>query len=87
MNCIIPNNTFYCQLLLSIIVCVLESKGRSDKSWLQTVLAKGTASDKTTAHILTIQDNPVYNLQALRNLVNMVRVSKKKECVSVIGKI
>lgn len=47
---------------------------------------KGTVSDKIAAHTVSIQDNPVCNLETLRNLVNMVKVGKKKECFSVMGK-
>lgn len=59
--------------------------GHPDKAWLRTVMSKGTASDKMAAFIVTIQDSPVYNLPALRNLVNSVKVSKKNECLSVMG--
>lgn len=48
-------------------------------------MSKGTASDKMAAFIVTIQDSPVYNLTPLRNLVNSVKVSKKNECLSVMG--
>lgn len=49
-------------------------------------MSKGTVSDKVAAFIVSVQDNPVYNLEALRNLVGMVNVAKKKECLAVIGK-
>ncbi|XP_046675604.1 CCAAT/enhancer-binding protein zeta-like isoform X2 [Homalodisca vitripennis] len=58
--------------------------GNHDKAWLRTVMSKGTASDRVAAYIVIIQDAPVYNLSALRNLVNMVKVSKKKECMTVM---
>lgn len=61
--------------------------GQQDKAWLRTVMAKGTASDRVAAAVVTIQDNPVYNLPSLRNLVNTVKVSKKKECLMVMGKL
>lgn len=53
---------------------------------MKTIMAKGTVSDKIAAFTVIIQENPVCNLEALRNLVGMVKVSKKKECVTVIGK-
>lgn len=53
---------------------------------MKTVMNKGTVSDKIAAHTVSIQDNPVCNLETLRNLVNMVKVGKKKECFSVMGK-
>lgn len=46
---------------------------------------KGTLADKIAAHVVAIQDNPVFNLETLRNLLGMVKVAKKKECVSVMG--
>lgn len=54
---------------------------------MKTVLSKGTISDKIAANVVTIQDNPVCNLENIRNLVGMVKVGKKKECTAVIGKI
>lgn len=49
------------------------------------MMAKGTVSDKIASFTVTIQDNPVCSLEPLRNLVGMVKVSKKKECTVVIG--
>lgn len=49
-------------------------------------MSKGTVSDRIAANTVTIQDNPVCNLENIRNLVGMVKVGKKKECVAVIGK-
>lgn len=53
---------------------------------MKTVMSKGTLSDKIAAHTVMIQDNPIANLDTIRNLVNMVKVGKKKECTSVMGK-
>lgn len=53
---------------------------------MKTVMSKGTVSDRIAANTVSIQDNPVCNLENIRNLVGMVKVGKKKECVSVIGK-
>lgn len=61
------------------------AKGNSSLQWMKTMMAKGTVSDKIAAFTVTIQDNPVCNLEPLRNLVGMVKVSKKKECIAVIG--
>lgn len=58
----------------------------SDYQWIRTVLAKGTSSDKIAAYTILIQDNPVYNLKSIQDLVGMVKVSKKKECLTVIRK-
>lgn len=53
---------------------------------MKTVMVKGTVSDKVAAHVISIQNNPVCNLETIRNLVGMVKLGKKKECVIVIGK-
>nr|CAI5855010.1 unnamed protein product [Callosobruchus analis] len=60
-------------------------KHNANAQWMKTMLSKGTISDKIAAHTLLIQENPVCNLDTLRNLVSMVRVSKKKECIAVLG--
>lgn len=59
--------------------------GRSHQAWIQTVLSKGTASDRIAASVVTIQDSPVHNFSAITALVNMVKVSKKKDCIKVMG--
>ncbi|XP_056642195.1 CCAAT/enhancer-binding protein zeta [Diorhabda sublineata] len=60
------------------------SKTNSNYQWMKTVMSKGTLSDKIAAHTVMIQDNPVANLETIRNLVGMVKVGKKKECTSVM---
>lgn len=55
--------------------------GRSHQAWVQTVLSKGTSSDKIAANVVIIQDSPVHNISALGALINMVKVSKKKDCI------
>lgn len=79
-----------CPLLRNKITLVLtfteNAKGGSSFQWMKTMMSKGTVSDKIAALTVTIQDNPVSNLEPLRNLVGMVKVSKKKECIAVIGK-
>jgi hypothetical protein len=47
---------------------------------------KGTITDRVAAHTIAIQDSPVHTLSLLQNLVNMVKVIKKKECPMVLGK-
>lgn len=46
---------------------------------------KGTVSDKIAAFVVAIQNNPMYSIEQLRQLISMVKVSKKKECTAVIG--
>lgn len=54
---------------------------------MKTVMNTGTVSDRIAAHTVSIQDNPVCNLETIRNMVNMVKVGKKKECFTVMGKM
>lgn len=63
------------------------SKTNSDYQWMKTVMAKGTVSDKVAAYTVLIQDDPICNLSTIQNLISMVKVGKKKECVVVIGNI
>ncbi|XP_064211688.1 CCAAT/enhancer-binding protein zeta [Tribolium castaneum] len=63
---------------------IKNSKSNSDYKWMKTVMSKGTVSDKIAASVVAIQDNPVCSLDTLQNLVNMVKVGKKKECVTTI---
>lgn len=63
------------------------SKTNSNYQWMKTIMAKGVTSDKIAAFIVAIQDYPIYNLDTLSNLVGMVKVGKKKECIIVVGKI
>lgn len=39
-----------------------------------------------TNQCIFFQDNPIYNLTALRNLVNNVKPAKKKDGIVIIGK-
>lgn len=63
----------------------LSKGGRQfDYTWMRTVVNKGTASDKVAANTILIQDSPVHNLATLKNLINLVKVGKKNECLMVI---
>lgn len=53
---------------------------------MKTVMSKGTVSDKIAAFTLLIQDDPVCNLATIHNMINMIKVGKKKECVAAMGK-
>lgn len=61
--------------------------GRSDFSWMKTLLSKGTVGDKLAASIILIQDNPKYNISRLSNLISMVKVAKKKQCTMIIDNL
>ncbi|RVE53804.1 hypothetical protein evm_001466 [Chilo suppressalis] len=58
--------------------------GSSDQQWARTLLNKGAIADRVAAATILIQDNPLYNLTALRNLVNSVKPAKKKDGIIVI---
>ncbi|KAL0810615.1 hypothetical protein ABMA28_010731 [Loxostege sticticalis] len=58
--------------------------GSSDQQWARTLLNKGAIGDRVAAATILIQDNPLYNLTALRNLVNSVKPAKKKDGIIVI---
>ncbi|XP_019763522.2 CCAAT/enhancer-binding protein zeta [Dendroctonus ponderosae] len=63
---------------------IKNSRTNSNFQWMKTVMNKGTVADKIAAHTVSIQDNPICNLETLRNMVNMVKVGKKKECFTVM---
>ncbi|KAK6622907.1 hypothetical protein RUM43_008758 [Polyplax serrata] len=61
-----------------------KSLANSDYTWVKTVLSKGTKTDKIAAYTLLIQDAPIYNINLLKNIVEMVKVGKKKECFMAV---
>ncbi|XP_052747869.1 CCAAT/enhancer-binding protein zeta [Galleria mellonella] len=58
--------------------------GSSDHQWAKTLLNKGAIGDRVAAATILIQDNPIYNLTALRNLINSVKPAKKKDGIIII---
>ncbi|KAJ2943185.1 hypothetical protein O0L34_g18896 [Tuta absoluta] len=58
--------------------------GSSDHQWAKTLLNKGAIGDRVAAATILIQDNPLYNLTALRNLINNVKPAKKKDGIIII---
>ncbi|CAG5059919.1 unnamed protein product [Parnassius apollo] len=58
--------------------------GSSDHQWARTLLNKGAIGDRVAAATILIQDSPIYNLTALRNLVNNVKPAKKKDGIVII---
>ncbi|KAI8439721.1 hypothetical protein MSG28_013415 [Choristoneura fumiferana] len=58
--------------------------GSSDHQWARTLLNKGAIGDRVAAATILIQDNPIYNMNALRNLVNNVKPAKKKDGLVII---
>lgn len=63
---------------------IKSAKINSNYGWMKTVMSKGAVSDKIAAHTIMIQDDPVCNLEKIWNLIGMVKVGKKKECIVVI---
>ncbi|XP_026324553.1 CCAAT/enhancer-binding protein zeta isoform X2 [Hyposmocoma kahamanoa] len=58
--------------------------GSSDHQWAKTLLNKGAIGDRVAAATILIQDNPLTNLTALRNLINNVKPAKKKDGIVII---
>ncbi|CAF0778724.1 unnamed protein product [Brachionus calyciflorus] len=61
-----------------------EKTKKSDQNWMKTVMQTGTAGDKISASGLMIQDSAVHNLSSLENLIQSVKLSKKRECMLAI---
>ncbi|GAB6023262.1 hypothetical protein CHUAL_008074 [Chamberlinius hualienensis] len=60
------------------------SKNRSDFSWIETVLKSGATGDKMAARITLVQDSPVHNIFCLEQLIKMIDVKRKRECLQAI---
>ncbi|KAJ3662377.1 hypothetical protein Zmor_006730 [Zophobas morio] len=63
---------------------IKNAKKNPNYKWMKTVMSKGTVADKIAACTVSIQDNPICSLDILQNLVNMIKVGKKKECTMVM---
>nr|XP_014287480.1 CCAAT/enhancer-binding protein zeta isoform X2 [Halyomorpha halys] len=63
-----------------------QRKGKTghDSNWLKTMITKGTTKDKIAAHVISIQNAPMFNLSILHGLISMVKASKKHDCSSVM---
>jgi len=57
------------------------------KSWITEIAKQGTYSDKIAALTIKIQEDPLHNVVALQNLINMVKVGKKQQCSLVIDSL
>lgn len=68
---------------------VLEHQPQVDhkKSWITEIAKQGTYSDKIAALTIKIQEDPLHNVVALQNLVNMVKIGKKQQCSLVIDSL
>ncbi|XP_022915981.2 CCAAT/enhancer-binding protein zeta [Onthophagus taurus] len=63
---------------------IKNSKSNSNFRWMKTATSKGTVSDKVAAGTILIQNNPVATLDMLNNMVSLVKVGKKRECIIVM---
>jgi len=61
-----------------------EKTRRSDHNWIKTVLTTGTTGDKISANCILIQDSAIHNLRNLDNLISLVKINKKRECMLAI---
>lgn len=68
---------------------VLEHKpvANQKKSWITEIAKQGTYSDKIAALTINIQEDPLHNIIALQNLINMVKIGKKQQCSLVIDSL
>ncbi|VVC42505.1 Armadillo-type fold,Armadillo-like helical,CCAAT-binding factor [Cinara cedri] len=68
---------------------ILEHQPQVDhkKSWITEIAKQGTYSDKIAALTIKIQEDPLHNINALQNLVNMVKIGKKQQCSLVIDSL
>lgn len=56
-----------------------------DYSWIRSVLAKGTLSDKIAANVLLVQDSPKSNLKSIEFLIDLMNPKAKRESMMVIN--
>lgn len=61
--------------------------GNKEQQWARTLLHKGAIGDRVAAATILIQENPVHNLPALRNLINNVKPAKKKDGLVIIDAV
>ncbi|VDK76325.1 unnamed protein product [Litomosoides sigmodontis] len=60
-------------------------KNTTETAWLNTVLTRGTANDKTTAMQVLTQRHPVHSLAHVAALVNTVARKSTREAFSLLG--
>jgi ribosome biogenesis protein MAK21 len=64
-----------------------EKNHKSDHSWIRNVLATGTISDKISANCIIVQDSAINNLKSLDNLIDSIKINKKRECMMSIDAV
>jgi len=52
---------------------------------MEKLMKTGTLPDKMAAFTVRIQESPVHNLYALQQLVGMVKIQGKQQCLMTAG--
>ncbi|CAL8099727.1 unnamed protein product [Orchesella dallaii] len=60
--------------------CV-QGEQKADFNWMEKMMRIGTLPDKMAAYVVKIQDSPVHNIHHLQNLISMVKVQSKQQCL------
>jgi hypothetical protein len=60
---------------------------KSDYQWMDKMMKTGTLPDRMAAFIVRIQDSPVHNLHYLQQLISMVKVQGKQQCMMTAGNL
>ena len=58
--------------------------GNKGNAWMQSMMQKGTLSDKISANVVALQETPVHSLALLNNLVSMVSVKSRRPCMMAV---
>ena len=58
--------------------------GNKGNAWMQSMMQKGTLSDKISANVVALQETPVHSLALLHNLVSMVSVKSRRPCMMAV---
>ena len=75
----------YAEALFDAEVRAHHSKpGSKDGRWMQSVMQKGTLTDKISANVVTLQEAPVHNLSILQNLISMVSIKSRRPCMMAV---
>lgn len=63
----------------------MQGDQKSDFQWMEKMMKVGTLPDKMAAYVVKIQDSPVHNIYHLQNLISMVKVQSKQQCLMAAG--
>eukprot|EP00088_Acartia_fossae_P043572 TRINITY_DN4592_c1_g1_i3.p1 TRINITY_DN4592_c1_g1~~TRINITY_DN4592_c1_g1_i3.p1 ORF type:complete len:956 (-),score=346.92 TRINITY_DN4592_c1_g1_i3:44-2911(-) len=62
-------------------------ENRSNTAWIQTVLKKGTLTDRLSAYAVQIQSSPVHSLSNMETLLSMVSLKSRRSCLLAIDSL